>query len=272
MKKRKNKPSKLGINWENVFKYIFVPIIVIISVVSLFIVCEIEVKKYIDNIREKKLIMESEEKVLESIKESESYERYLRESSLELEKKKREKAIIEEANQIKLQTEFENKIFSQYWPKGTYVRNDITKECGIVDYCLIPNVYTREGWYFESYPENGKEGFFNKDITKISWLEWNNWANKKLKNNYKSNQNKMNMLIKEEKQKREKSAKEKYPPNPKYGHVKYNKEYYYIINWDDGILTLRNKNDSSKIVKVQYDDNKVTKLEQGELIKFLIKE
>lgn len=270
MKKNK-KERKIGLNPEWFKIYLVMPIMVILLIIMTFFYSKNRYIDYIENKYEQESIAESKKSEQESIAESESYKRYL-EESYELEIKK--KAEIEKAERTKqqhLNTEYQNKIFSNYWKKGTYVYDKKNKRYGIVSHCQIPHVITLEGWYFVADESND---FKNSDIEMTGWLQWHNWTMKQLSKKGKEQSDKLKKIIEEEEQKREINAKKIFPKNPKYGYCKYDNEYYYILSWKNGVLKLRNRHEpvqNARYLYVEYDDPKIFKLEKGEMRKFFIK-
>lgn len=257
---KRYKPSRIGLNPKWFYVYVIPPLIVITAVIvtGLFSISVYKNYKMEKDIQES--IAESERAIQESIEESESYERYLDESIAIEQEERHEREIEENAKQRKQDIEYQNKILSNYWPKGTYVYDKERKIYGIIESCYFPSIITKEGWFFEI--TDMADGFKNPNIQQVGWKDWNDWTKKQIQNKKKSPEyrRKLKDIYEKEKSKNTAISKSMFPPNPKYGSCKYKDIYYHVIDWDGLYLKCRpaHKKDGQDIKYIYvYDAEKV---------------
>lgn len=268
---KKYKPNRIGLNPEWFKIYVFIPLLVIVTIViSLFFV-KLQVENYIEQKTEQESIRESEMIEEESIKESESIERYLKESIRKEYENRIHKSKISNAEDMNDNEKYKNSLLKEKWPHGTYVYDKNKDIYGVVSYCEIPVVYTKEGWSFEVNYDN----FQNNNIIQTGWLQWHNWTKKQEKNKKlsKEEKDKLDQIIKEENVSRTRNAKKIFPPNPVHGKCFYKGDYYFIYDWNNGLLKLKNAiSNEKKYLYVYYDDKDIRTIKPNELKNFYVKE
>lgn len=268
--RKRYKKSYLGLNPEWFKRYLLMPVMILLSIIMVSFTAFYKFDDFISKRKETKLILEKQKA------QKKLYETQQKIKKLEDEKRKKvieEQEILRKQKEIenrRINIEFQNKVMAKDWPKGTYVHNKINGAYGIVDHCEIPNVITKEGWFFEV--NDMEDGFKNKDIEYASYKEWYNYSQKKLKSKKLTPQekNKLNKIIEEQNAEMTRYAKKLYPPNPKFGYAKYDGDYYYVTKWNGLILTLRHHRNRKNIFLAVIGDEKLSPVPKGEMRWFYI--
>lgn len=217
--------------WQNIFQFIVIPILCVISIVLLYDIGKKTFNQYLENeynksMYEYQIKAEEKRKQDELIKESQRKEKERLEKELQL---KKESEIA--AQQQRVNAEYETKVSQKHCPKGTYLYNkDLNKVGRVIGYYGL-QVNTDGGWFFSL---NEVDGSYPSNILEIGWKDFNKRLAKEITNKKLTNEEVYQLKQRYEDSIKEETRKtqEKYMwfERSKLVYIKYKNICYKVID------------------------------------------